>query len=279
MKSIGVTLCTRPFYTREVLGAWGNVRGIRDWYWSFAVEPTTQAEAQMDIAREFLVNNGLDGEIRVNPQRLGVSENPHALLFYLFQKSDRVVLAEEDVLPSTDVLEYFDWAYDKCHIACAHTTEDGPEDQATTRRWFNPWLWQTDVATWRNVIRQTWDLHYETSDGRGPAGWDCNLGLRVVPDWGLQVLFPAGGSRSAHIGKHLGVHQDPSQHGTTEVPESFRTERAPCEWRLSPVDVLRKAGFAAWHRPPTGEHQWGDDIYSIPLGAEDESTDDQPGGV
>jgi hypothetical protein len=229
MKGVCFTLNVRPFYTRQVLKLWSQVRGIEEWRWCFFIEPTTQTESQIKVAAEFLAKNRLMGEIHVNKNRLGCAGNTHAVLDYAFKRGfDRAVLAEEDVAPAADVLEWFDWAAcRRPHITCAHTTEDGPVNEATYRKWFNPWLWQTDRRAWYDHLRDTWDFDYSQ------GGFDANIGHNLVNERNLKILFPAGGSRSAHIGKHMGTHQAPELHGETEVPPSFEPEREPVEWRLA----------------------------------------------
>jgi hypothetical protein len=196
----------------------------------FFIDPSDQAMSQLDIAHEFLRSNRILGSVTVNQTKWGVLGNPwHALDTAFFGLYDRVVLAEEDVEVGDDVLEYIDYALETCNIACAWSDyEDGGENEIECRYWFNPWCWGTDRETWNSFLRETWDLDYSTGDEIGPGGWDCNIGLRLVHKLPINVAFPRA-SRSRHIGRHLGAHQDPRSHGVVDEPPSFKLHREPVE--------------------------------------------------
>lgn len=232
-KAIVFTLYQRPFYTRRVLEAWSKVRGLKDWTVHFYIDPSNQSEAQISIASEFLESNKLSGYIEVNRLHMGVLRAPYWALSQTFDSLfEYVVLAEEDVEVGNDVLEYMLAAQEYSDIACAWSDEDAAEDEMQIRPWFNPWCWGTDAETWNTRLKPTWDLDYSTGDSRGPGGWDCNIGLRLVNDTDLKVMFPRV-ARARHIGQHLGVHQDPAQFGALEMPPAFKADRKPVEWRLA----------------------------------------------
>lgn len=234
-RAIVFTLYQRPFYTRQVLDAWSKVRGLWQWDVHFFIDPSPQAEAQLEIASEFLRTNKILGSVTVNEGRLGVLTAPwHALETAFAGLYERVVLAEEDVEVGDDVLEYFEEALWLADIACAWSDKDAAEDEIDLRRkWFNPWGWATNKDTWYGYLKDSWDHDYSTADERGPGGWDCNIGLRLVHDTDLTVAFPRA-SRSRHIGQHLGSHQDPREFGVLEMPPSFKAHREPVhEWLSS----------------------------------------------
>lgn len=226
---VAFTVFRRPFYLRETLESWKGVRGILDVEVAFHVDHSDQFTGALEICESFRNWHGRTTICTHNPG-LGVSGNPFHALTQAFSRHAQAALAEEDVTVSSDVLEFYESALNFYPIACAWSdTKDGSPYRVEGRTWFNPWGWATDRAIWESVIKPTWDHDYSTADNRGPAGWDCNLGLRVLPDKGLQSAF-TGQSRSQHIGKHLGVHQDPSLHGEQEMPASFVAERPPFDW-------------------------------------------------
>ncbi len=229
MNVVTFTLHQRPFYTRQVLSAWSRVRGVDEWAFQFHIDPSTQVEAQLNVIEDFGHPNV---EVFVNSEHLGVLRNPKKAIQSAFDVgAGYVVLAEEDVEPADDALEYFEYARSRPQLlaACAWTDQDANPALTFRKRWFNPWLWGCNLAAWEEVLAPTWDEDYSSGDERGPGGWDCNIGLRVVQDRFLQVLFP-GASRAQHIGQWLGVHQDPSHFGVVEKPLSFRAHREPVQF-------------------------------------------------
>jgi hypothetical protein len=137
-----------------------------------------------------------------------------------------VILAEEDVEVSDDVLEFFAWAQFVSNIACAWSDAVGDAQTVEMRRWFNPWCWGTSRTTWETLLRPTWDDDYSH------GGWDTHIGIDLVEEVPLHVAFPQQ-SRSRHFGQWLGVHQDPSKHGSQEMPESFLSHRPTASWALA----------------------------------------------
>lgn len=228
-KAVVFTLYQRPFYTRQILDAWSKVRGIKDWYFHFFIDPSNQSMAQLEIAHEFLRANELTGAVEVNEVKQGVLTAPWLALGSAFSAGyEHVVLAEEDVEVSDDILEYMDYALGLCDIACAWSDQEGPEDEIECRYWFCPWGWGLTDKVWFKYLRDTWDHDYSTADERGPGGWDCNIGLRLVHELPIQISFPRS-SRSRHIGRHLGTHQNPALHGVVDEPLSFKAHRDPVE--------------------------------------------------
>jgi hypothetical protein len=225
------TVYRRPWYLREVLEGWRNVRGIKDWNVRFHVDASDQSEAQARIIAEFNAWHGSSTGC-FHDKTLGVALNPFHALDTAFKSHDRVILAEEDVTVSDDILEWYEHglSHDDVLAVCAWSDYLGEVHEYERRRWFNPWGWATTAGKWESVIRPTWDMDYSTGDHTGPGGWDCNLGLRVVNDKNMDVLFPRR-SRTQHVGKWLGTHQDPNHFGEMEMPAGFAEHREPvAEW-------------------------------------------------
>ncbi len=233
-----ITVHNRPWYLRQTLEAWRQVRGVRDWIFVFGIEPTDQKLVNLKLIQEF-AEWGMEVRVQENPEKFGVLLNPMVTAENAFTSlsSGFTVFGEEDVEPAADVLEYMEWCRDQYRrdqsvlAACAWTDgPGGPEEAVFRRRWFAPWIWGTWRDRWLETLAPTWDADYSSQDHRGPGGWDCNIGLRLVHDLSKDVLFPAQ-ARAKHIGKWAGVHQDPNRFDSELVPTDYVWEREPVKWR------------------------------------------------
>jgi len=219
------TANNRPRYLRPVLHQWARVRGWRDWRPTVYLEPGRKAAQMADIA------TAAGARVRVNPRRYGVLTNPWQALNTAFTDgADFTVLAEDDVLVSTDVLEYFDWAahsHATEHVlaACAGSFDgcpDGHEYHIERGNRFCCLVWGTWADRWTGTLRDTWDHTYSSGTPAQPqSGWDWNITLRILPGW--DVLAPYA-SRSQHIGEHEGTHCTPAQYPGTRAA-NFRHDR------------------------------------------------------
>ena len=102
----------RQKYLRQALGTWRRARGIGDWHLLFSLEPCRLnfpvAEFTQWAKRVFA-----SSEVSVNDQRLGCLRNTRRAMRLAFASGAAfAMLAEEDILVSEDVLEYFSWARD-----------------------------------------------------------------------------------------------------------------------------------------------------------------------
>ena len=191
------TVAGRFDYLAATLTSWEKVRGIEDATMIFLVEPSaTRSEVPLgclvcaDFCRQALVS--------INRTQLGVAGNPWHAMQTGFRLADWVILAEEDITPSTDALEYLAWGRDEYRadplvkaVCCGQLGPPlGGEDEVLRSKHFTPHIWGTWAHTWRAFFRDTW--------GSSVYGWDCHVNdlLRAGPG---QVVIPAR-SRSAHIG-------------------------------------------------------------------------------
>lgn len=238
-KAVVMTVCQRPFYLKPVLDGWELVRGYQDWPFIFMVENTPTRDAMLKVIGEF---NHPNKHVVLNRERLGVLENPFAGLAKAFdiEQYDFVVLAEEDLLPSTSILEFFDVGFevmsdnDRVLACCAQGTppDTGPEPYALElRQSFKVWLWGTTRANWYLHIRDSWDHDYSTGS-QYQSGWDWNLDLRVLPSLDMRCLFPKA-SLVDNLGQWLGAHAAPSEYEASR-PAGFCQHVPPqAEWTLT----------------------------------------------
>lgn len=207
------TAYNRPEYLAETIGSWNQVSNILDWDVSYLLEPSS---AQEKMIEKF---NGLECKSMlgvVNDHRLGVLRNPYAAMSSVFDAgNDFAVLAEDDIIVSSDILEYFEWAsvyYENNPeilgvLAFSRLPEGYSEDANVVWKTevFCPLVWGTWKDRWENLIKPNWDLDYSSGNPDGSeAGWDWNM-LRLAVNNKMKFVFPEY-SRSNHIGRFGGVH-------------------------------------------------------------------------
>jgi len=213
------------------MDSWQKVRGFQDWPVYAMIEPSPFQNEILDIFTSVDHPNLVP---IVNSKRLGVLEAPYVGFEGMFSPLmgyDFVVRAEDDLLVSTDILEYFTWAANQYRkdseigAINAYALEHGPANTVARVEKFSPLVWGTWADRWNSVIGPTWDHDYSTHPGE-LAGWDWNIYLRVFPQNGLKVIRPEQ-SRVDNIGVY-GVHATPENYQTSE---SFVAERPEVIYR------------------------------------------------
>lgn len=234
-RSIVMTVCQRPFYLEPVLEGWSEVRGVKDWPFIFMVEPTPTKLAMLKLIENF---DHPDKTVIENTTRLGVLNNPYAGLNNAFAHgADFVILAEEDLLPSTNILEYFDYgnsiAKNSSNVLAVCAQGEGFEpNKVEFKANFKVWLWGTWKDRWTNVLRDTWDHDYST--GEFPpfaSGWDWNIDLRIIPQGNYTCLYPKA-SLVDNLGQWAGAHAVPEDYEKYR-PIGFVQELDPAPFELS----------------------------------------------
>lgn len=230
MRAIVFTVHNRPYYFGPVLHAWQQVRGIEDWRFIFKVEPTPTKPAMLELIDKFDHPNKLIVE---NETRAGVLSNPWQGLELAFNLGyEFAVLAEEDLLPATNILEYFHFCDGKLYenesvmAVCTNPPDNihQPNDIFLDQS-FAVWLWGTWQSRWYETIRDTWDHDYSSGN---PGGWDWNLNLRVLPANHMKCSYP-GVPLVDHLGQYGGVHQIPDEYDFTR-PQGFVLDPPDRRW-------------------------------------------------
>lgn len=213
-KTVVMTVDDRVDYLHEALLSWKDVRGQDDWMFLFMLEPTPKAQDAWQVIESVGPKHQA---IHLNESRLGVLKNPWTGLDMAFTKlnAEYVVLAENDILVSTDVLEYQTWASDRYQKtpevlgACSWSDATGnPVEDVVLAEDFCPLTWGTWSDRWYGDLRETWDLDYSTGRNGHQAGWDWNIRLRLLK--GRKFAFPRE-SRCTHIGV-WGAHSRPENY-------------------------------------------------------------------
>jgi hypothetical protein len=249
-----MTAWRRPQYLKKTLNSWAAVRGIEDVPITIFLEPSDRQERMMEVIR-LAQDGGLPNlEVRANPERLGVDVNIAKAAETLFRENEKLqylIFAEEDLLVSTDVLEYFTWCDEQFRdredvlIVNSHTKEGAEEGadpaEVILGQRFRCWVWASWRGKWNDVLFPTWDWNISTSEYPGdPCDWAWNLDLRVIPRGGFRTVLPAA-SRSQNIGKFEGVHQHPALHAG-ELNPSYCAEREPVEYRVAREEAILPPG-------------------------------------
>lgn len=236
-KALFFTAYNRVRYLQQTLHTWESVRGLENWHVVFMIEPseiTAQVKEEFEM---FVVRMQLtDYEIIVNPTQYGVLHHPYVGFQRLFEKEyEFVVRAEDDLIVSDDILEYFQWAAhafrgdDQIATVQAFTHEDGPLEEARLSEGFSPWLWGTWRNRWLDLIGPTWDHDYSTFNGHpgNQAGWDWNLNTRIFPEYDLRSIVPKV-ARADNIGVY-GTHGNESNFVNSQ---HFREHQPAVEFKL-----------------------------------------------
>jgi glycosyl transferase family 2 len=237
--AVVLTAWRRPGYLKRALESWAQVRYVKMLReFTVYVDPSDRQDEILGVCRDAQPMLPVMRVI-VNPERYGVLRNPEQSMIRAFADPDVkfAVVADDDMLVSTDVLSYFTWsasefeADEKVAAVCAHTPEpahaQASEEEVHLLPRYRCWIWGTWRDRWENVIGPTWDGDYSSGE---PSGYDWNLDLRVIPGQKLTCVFPAA-SRSQNIGRFEGVHASPAEFAGTANP-SFRAERNPLGYRL-----------------------------------------------
>lgn len=216
MNALFFTAYDRMDYLRQTLKSWESVRGIQDWDVTFRIEPGPRQEEARHQFETFAARVGLvDYDLIINPERLGVLEHPYVGFNDLFQRFNFVVRAEDDLLVSDDILEYFSWAADTYEhdidVATinAFSKVSGQDDKVFRQQRFNPWIWGTWKHIWDRLLEPTWDHDYSTFNGVPgvESGWDWNIDTRLLARNGYSAIYPEN-SRVQNIGL-WGIHGTP----------------------------------------------------------------------
>lgn len=218
---IAFTVHNRADYLRDTLESWSRVRGIERHHLFFSCEPGFPESAEVAKSVDFAPSTTY-----VRGARQGVLANPRAAFASAFNRRDCgnfAVLAEEDMVVSPDVLEYFAWCqrYGPDATVLGVTTYQhhkqrgglagvGTADWSRDNQW-HFWVWGTWFDRWVRLLKWNWDTTYEENGG-GPMqrGWDWKFRNTLVIGKGMRMIAPAM-CRSQHIGRLGGAHCTPDQ--------------------------------------------------------------------
>lgn len=227
IRELVFTAYNRPHYLEQSIAYWNQARNLSSWNATFYVEPSDFTEMISDKCLELQTQT----TVRVNPERLGVLVNPWEALNDAFDRgADFVVLAEDDIAVSQDVLEFFEWTSEEYatakNVLCinAFSALGGEKaNQLIRHKNFSPLVWGIWRSHWEQFLKDTWDKDYSSGNADGSeAGWDWNIN-RILREKDLSVISPLQ-SRSDHLGEYGGTHMIPELYHTSRGVD-FSSER------------------------------------------------------
>jgi hypothetical protein len=250
-----IAICTtawrRPYYLRETLAAWERVRGVNG-VGRFQVslgrsdrilearEVIGLMQDGFPVRLECYEDDGTLGPWRTNANAfIRAFEDP---------KIDFVFMAEEDILPADDLLEYISWGRDEfrddeevlvvnAHSRCGQgwdgpDVKDDPDADPRIVRlspYFNQWGWASWRDRWESVLLPDWD--YDGTSGRvDQSGHDWNIQLRTMRG---HLAATPDASRTQHIGDKEAWAANEYTLSWSKAA-SFREHREPVtEWQVT----------------------------------------------
>ncbi len=225
-KAILFTVFDRVDYLKETLESWSKVDFVEEYDFYFYVEPSELVNEITEAINDFQENFGSRLNIVYNKDVLGTGGNTWRGFNDLFESYDFVILAEDDVVVSKDILRYFDSVEaiyrneEDVAIISANTKWDTNDASGVIReQGFNGLVWGTWKEYWGKYFKDNWDKDYSSDPVH--SGWDWHLNLRILPSNNLKNINPLA-SRSNHIGIN-GMHCDSSIFNETLSP-SFKKE-------------------------------------------------------
>jgi hypothetical protein len=231
-KAIFFTVHNRPDYLRSTLEQWKVVENLSEYDIYFRIDPSDVTENVVEEINSF--SNAISSNVKtiLNLEKQGCAHNTWNGFNTLFNDYEFLILAEDDIIPSTDIANYFTFLERKYRndeeIAVISANYEFPEyDKHSVSRVpiFRGQIWGTWKSIWDSYIKDTWDFDYSSGVDGGPSGWDWNLTLRVLPENNLKCIVPHS-SRSQHIGVN-GLHCDEEIFDGTQM-KSFKSHR---EWK------------------------------------------------
>jgi FkbM family methyltransferase len=257
--AIVTTALRRADYLRSTLDSWEAVRGIGQVH-SFTLALGYDEDNFMPVLNaydRFRQSTGLGQQAKVKMDSAAARESRgmHRAIaeavshVFADPAVEFVVCGEEDVIVSTDVLEYMTWAREKfagddqvlCVLAHSQSgqgwdahepAQDAGADQAAVRLlpYFNAWAWGTWRDRWTNILEPNWDYRCDTG-GALESGYDHHIHRRIIPNGGFASVVPDA-SRSQNIGREGGWASNAESFAFSQA-QSFRAHRDPVSYVLT----------------------------------------------
>lgn len=230
-KTITISLYNRPDYTKEVLNHLLVCNKVHEYQIDIFCEPGQPVVE--DICKEFK-NKHNGTQIHINENRLGCNKNIYQCLNYGFGilNSDFHIHLEDDIVPSKDCLEYFEWtdqnyANDKSVMTvCSYNRYRKPKPKnhlsneiqlnelpnyhnaVAKDAWFTPWGWATWKNRWDNLINEyLYDSIYINNTPYN--SWDKYI-YDCTQKNNMNEVYPVI-ARTQNIGSNYGSHVPSSQ--------------------------------------------------------------------
>jgi hypothetical protein len=210
-KCIVFTCYNRPEYLKQTLNQWKKVKKLNEYDIHFSIDYSK--EHFKDIYK--LILDFCEEKkfyIKINRPKLGVLKNTYSILNYVFENNyEFVVIAEDDTLPSIDILSFFEFCNeyylnkDNILCSCAYSKVDNDNPKyLTLKPTFDSWLWAISKDKWTLYLKDNWDFDYSF------GGWDNKIRNIIMPNNHLYSVYSKN-CRVEHIGQ-IGTHMTSEMH-------------------------------------------------------------------
>jgi hypothetical protein len=203
MKTLSISLCNRPKYTKILFEALDNCFDINNYHIIIRCEPVDLEV--IEIASKFRPHQT---NFIINENKYGCNKNIFACLNDGFEINDYHIHLEDDTIPGKDCLLYFEWArhkYKSDKNIFTVTSYNKTSDQKNNslflilkNQWFTPWGWSTWKDRWDTDIKDS--LIKSISS---PTSWDFFVNEEARGN--RYEIFPSIG-RTQNIGAELGTY-------------------------------------------------------------------------
>lgn len=199
----------REKYLIAALESWARVRGVQDAGMIFCIEP--HRSFPLKDFTGWAQRTFRHAVVASNPEVLGCLKNTRQAFDAAFSLGARLaVMAEEDLVVATDILEYLAWAMETYEddqeivTVSGHVKDSqGTDSHAVVRApWMSPLVCGTWKDRWENFIKPGWK-GWSAGPWDNPdtsQAWDTNLRM-MVQENGKASIFPVR-SRVLHIGEY-----------------------------------------------------------------------------
>jgi hypothetical protein len=225
-KTVTVTACRRPAYTRRTLDALKRCLGIGEYVVTIIVDPG--CDETRSVAAEYAVE-GWSAVFLA--EKLGCNGAIRAALDIGFSQNDYHIHLEDDTPPARDCLLWFEWARqfggdDRVFSVTAYNKANGSRDGAAACRWFTPWGWATWADRW-SEMRASWPAG-------GGVSWDVTQNAQTRG--GRYEIRPML-SRTQNIGRDMGAHNTPEVWEREQYNEHWAgDDSSTSQWSLTWIE-------------------------------------------
>lgn len=214
-KAVVIVSYDRTEYFRQTLESWLTVRGKENYTFFFSLDYSEKTGQMLDVINWFQTTSGVSIDVEVNIPKLGVGFNHQRAIQKAFDKENAIVIvAEDDVIVSNDILEYYEYAFGNLYesdilMICGHSHDDpGKSDNIIFKRqYYNPLSWAISKDKWDTVLKDEWSVEpFELEEGLIVEGFDFTIDRRVLKQYEMSCIFPLR-TRCKHVGI-IGVHSN-----------------------------------------------------------------------
>lgn len=182
----------------------------------------------------------------INEKKLGCDNNTYKCLELGFNFTDFLIIFEDDIIPSRDCLQYFEWAKEEYKndpdvLNIGTFTDDihgvaGMKNMYETKKYekFTSQGWGTWINRWENIIKPNWE-DMEKEGYPDWFTWDVRMDRKIR---GNRVEVRPILGRTNNIGKENGLHSETVWNGIKNS-DHYRYDNKLCSiWAGNIIDTI-----------------------------------------